>query len=265
AFQRREHRVGEARHEPDPAHLAPAEPSGQGQDGDLQGHRHLAGHVVPRDARRPQRAADHGRRRPGRLRPRLPRGHLRHVRRHDQRRGARPPADDDVPAAHALVQGRRHDRRRAVAGEPLPGDQGPRGRPARAGPDHPVRWLHQRRDRNGSRGARDAGAQEGLRRRLRRRDLHRLRRLRGRLPERLLDAVHRREGHPPRPHAAGAARAQRPGGQHGRPAGPRGLRRLHQHRRVLARLPQGHLDGDHLPAQPRPARRPARGSTPQEL
>ena len=49
------------------------------------------------------------------------------------------------------------------------------------------------------------------------------------------------------------------------PAGPRGLRRLHQHRRVLRVLPQGHLDGDHLPAQPRPARRaPGRGA-PQEL
>ena len=66
-------------------------------------------------------------------------------------------------------------------------------------------------------------------------------------------------------HAAGPARAQRPGGQHGRPAGPRGLRRLHQHRRVLRVVPQGHLDGDHLAAQPRPARRaPGRGA-PQEL
>ena len=108
----------EARHEPDPAHLAAEGPDGQGQDGHLQGQRHLPRHVLPRDARRPQRAADPERRRPGRLRPRLPRGHLRHVRRHDQRPGARPAADDHLPAAHALVQGRRHDRHRAVAGQP---------------------------------------------------------------------------------------------------------------------------------------------------
>ena len=45
----------------------------------------------------------------------------------------------------------------------------------------------------------------------------------------------------------------------------RGLRRLHQHRRVLRGVPEGHLDGDHLAAEPRPARRPARGGPPEEL
>ena len=44
--------------------------------------------------------------------------------------------------------------------------------------------------------------------------------------------------------------------RHGRPAGRRGLRRLHQHRRVHRGLPQGHPARDHRPAQPRPARRP---------
>ncbi|CAA9209937.1 MAG: Succinate dehydrogenase iron-sulfur protein, partial [uncultured Blastococcus sp.] len=265
AVQRRRPRRRQAGDEPDPAHLAPEGPDRQGQDGDLQGHRHLAGHVLPRDARRAQRAADHAGRGPRGLRPRLPRGHLRHVRRHDQRRGARPAADDHLPAAHAVVQGRRQDRHRAVAGQPVPGDQGPRRRPPGLRPDHPGRWLHLRGNRHRPRGARHAGAQEGLRRRVRRRDLHRLRCVRGRLPERVLDALHRRQGHPPRAHAAGAARARRPSGQHGGPAGPGGLRRLHQHRRVLARLPQGDLDGDDLAAQPRPARRPPGRSAPQEL
>ena len=99
--------------------------------------------------------------------------------------------------------GRRHDRRRAVAGQRVPGDQGPRGRPQRVRPDHPGRRLHQRPDRDGARRARGAGAEEGLRRRVRRRDLHRLRRLRRGVSQRVVDAVHRREGHPPRADAAG--------------------------------------------------------------
>ena len=80
------------------------------------GRRRLRGHVVPGDARRPQRAAHRRGRRAGRLRPRLPRGHLRHVRADDQRPGPRPRGHHDLPAAHALVQRRRHDHHRAVAG-----------------------------------------------------------------------------------------------------------------------------------------------------
>jgi hypothetical protein len=41
--------------------------------------------------------------------------------------------------------------------------------------------------------------------------VHRLRRLRGRLPQRVGDAVHGRQDHPPRRAAAGPARALRPG------------------------------------------------------
>jgi succinate dehydrogenase / fumarate reductase iron-sulfur subunit len=44
--------------------------------------------------------------------------------------------------------------------------------------------------------------------------------------------------HPPRRAAAGSGRARPPGGPDGRPARRRGLRRLHQHRRVQRRLPQ---------------------------
>ena len=61
--------------------------------------------------------------------------------------------------------------------------------------------------------------------------------------------------------AAGSGRAGHPRGQHGRAARPRGLRWLHQHRRVHGRLPQGD-----------PARRdlatqlgPARGAAPRSL
>src|SRR4028119_887586 len=50
--------------------------------------------------------------------PPLPRAPPRH------RAPRRPPADGDLPAAHAVVQGRRHDRRRAVAGDRVPADQG---------------------------------------------------------------------------------------------------------------------------------------------
>ena len=61
-----------------------------GNDGALRGARHQPGHVVPRDARRRQRAADRERADADRVRSRLPRGHLRLVRHDDQRRRARP-------------------------------------------------------------------------------------------------------------------------------------------------------------------------------
>ena len=90
------------------------------------------GGVVPRAARRAQRAADRRGQGSDRLRPRLPRGHLRHVLADDQRPGPRPAAGHgDVPAAHAQVRRRRRDRRRAVAGAGVPDHQGPDGRPRR--------------------------------------------------------------------------------------------------------------------------------------
>ena len=61
----------------------------------------------------------------------------------------------------------------------------------------------------------DAGVQ--------RRDLHRLRRLRRGLPQRVGVAVHGRQDHPPRRAAAGPAGARQPRRRHGRPARPEGF------------------------------------------
>ena len=62
------------------------------------------GVLVPRAARRAQRAADRRGQGRHRLRPRLPRGHLRHVLADDRRPGPRAAAGHgDVPAAHAQV------------------------------------------------------------------------------------------------------------------------------------------------------------------
>ena len=129
-----------------------------------------------------------------RLRPRLPRGHLRHLRPDDQRRGARPGAGHDrLPAPHALLQGRRHRHHRAVAGAGLPGHQRPGRRPLGVRPDHRGRRLHLGRRPGGARTRNAIAGPEAERRpRHGRGRLHRLRRLRGGLPERLGDAVHRR-------------------------------------------------------------------------
>ena len=73
--------------QPDPERLAAEEPQRRpGRFVTYRGPRHQHGHVVPRDARRGQRGADPQGRGADRLRPRLPRGHLRPVRRRDQRR-----------------------------------------------------------------------------------------------------------------------------------------------------------------------------------
>ena len=65
----------------------------------------IARHVVPRDARRRQRAADREGRGADRVRSRLPRRHLRHVLADDQRRAARARSQrhDDLPAPHAVT------------------------------------------------------------------------------------------------------------------------------------------------------------------
>ena len=52
--------------------------------------------------------------------------------------------------------------------------------------------------------------------------------------------------------SAGPARARRAHPEHGGRDGPRGIRKLHQPRRVRGGLPQGNPAGIHRPAQPRP-------------
>ncbi len=91
--------------------------------------RHLGRHVLPGDARHPQRGTHPQGRGPRRLRPRLPRGHLRRLQPGHQRRRPRTRAHHHLPAAHAVLPGRRHHRRRALARLRLPGRQGPRGGP----------------------------------------------------------------------------------------------------------------------------------------
>ena len=98
-----------------------AGPDRPGRLVDYTRRRRLARHVLPRDARRRQRRADPQGRRADRVRLGLPRGHLRHLRRDGQRRGARPrPRRHRVPAAHAPLQRRRDDHRRAVARQGFP-------------------------------------------------------------------------------------------------------------------------------------------------
>ena len=64
-----------------------------------------------------------------------------------------------------------------------------------------------RTDRQRARRQPDPGAEGGVRRRDGRRRVHRLRRVRGRVPERRRAAVHRGQGGAPRPAAAGPAGA----------------------------------------------------------
>lgn len=228
-----------ATHEAHPARLAPAERRRHRRHGHVRGRRHLKGHVVPRDARHPQRGAHPQGRRAGRLRPRLPRGHLRRLQPGHQRRRPRSGAHHHVPAPYAVLQGRRHHRRRAMAGLRLPGGEGPGRGPLGLRPDHPGRRLHQRPDRLRARGPRHAGSETGCRLRLRARGVHRLRRLRRRLSQRLGDALHLGEDQPPQCAAAGRARARDPGARHGRGDGRGGLRRLHADRRMCDGVPEG--------------------------
>ena len=97
---------------------------------DLRRARREPRHVVPRDARHRQRAPDPRRQGTHRLRPRLPRGHLRFVRDDDQRAGPRPAARHrDVSAAHAEVLRRRPHHDRTVARGGLPDRARPDRRP----------------------------------------------------------------------------------------------------------------------------------------
>ena len=101
--------------EPHAARLA-AESQRNGPDGPIRGPGHQSAHVLPGDARCGQRRPDREGRGADRVRSRLPRGHLRHVRIHDQRRGPRAGARHHrVPASHAPFQRRRRALSGAVA------------------------------------------------------------------------------------------------------------------------------------------------------
>ena len=81
--------TSEQDHPPDAEDLAAERARRQGPLRELRGPGHLHRHVLPRDAGRGERAADAGGQGADRLRARLPRGHLRHLRRGGQRPGAR--------------------------------------------------------------------------------------------------------------------------------------------------------------------------------
>ena len=140
-----------------------------------------------RGARPPQRVAGRARRAAGGLRQRLPRGDLRGLR----HRGGRPPAraaagHDHLSAAAAGVPRRRHDHARAVPHGRLPGRARPGRGPRRARPRRAGGRLRLGAGRQRARGqyacpvGRDAAE-----RALDAADVHRLRRLRRRLPQRL--------------------------------------------------------------------------------
>ena len=180
------------------------------------------------------------------VRPRLPRGHLRHVLADDQRPGPRPAAGHGhVPAAHAQV--------RTTATRSSSSRGGPRAFPIikdlmvdRAAFDRIVEagGFITAADRRRARRQPHPDPQAGRRRGDGRRRVHRLRRLRGRLPERRRQPVHRGQGRPPQPAAAGPGRALRAGrGDGGDDGGV--LRLVHEPRRVRGGVPEGDLDRLH--------------------
>ena len=182
------------------------------------------------------------------------------VRADDQRRGPRPRGHHDLPAAHALAS----TTATTITIEPwradaFPVHQGPRRRPRRLRPDHPGGRLHLGQHRLGARRARHAGAQAtNADRAFNVADLHRLRRLRRGLPERLGVALHGRQDHPPRRAAAGPARAGQPGSSTWSPSTTTRASVAAPTSASARGLPQGHPARRDLPAQQGPARRPAR-------
>ena len=101
--------------------------------------------------------------------------------------------------------------------------------------------LHHRRHRRRARRQPDPDPEAGRRRGDGRRRVHRLRGMRGGLPERRRQPVHRRQGRAPQPAAAGPGRALQPRRGDGRDDGLV-LRLVHEPRRVRGGLPEGDLD-----------------------
>ena len=191
---------------------------------------------------------------PDRLRSRLPRGHLRHVRLHDQRRGSRPPAAAPPSASSTCAISRMATSSTWSPGAPrafpvvkdLVVDRSAFDRiiaaggfisvPTGSAPDGNAILVPKdsRRPRHGRGG------------------LHRLRRLRGHVPERL----RRRCSPAPRSRTWACCRKASPSAR----AAPmrmvaqanRGaVRKLHQHRRMRSRLPQGDQARSDRPHEPR--------------
>ena len=82
--------------------------------------------------------------------------------------------------------------------------------------------------------------------------LHRMRRLRGRLPQRSGHAVHRREDHASQFASARTAAALPANGGHGRGHVRGTFRKLHESWRVRGRVPQENSDRVYRPDEPRP-------------
>ena len=210
------------------------------------------GDVVPGDARRVERGPDRQGRGAGGVRPRLPRGHLRHVRRHGQRRRPRSAAgttlcqlhmrhfkDGDVlyvepwrakafPVVKDLVVDRSAFDRIIAAGGYISVSTG-------SAPDGNAVLVPKE----------DADRVHGCG------GLHRLRRLRGDVSQCLRGAVHGRQDRASGPAAAGPAGARYPRDRHGGSGHRGGLRQLHQHRRVRSGLPQGDQARSHRAHEPR--------------
>ena len=162
---------------------------------------------------------------------------------HDDQRPAARPERAPPPASCTCASFKDGDEiyDRAVARRGLPGRQGPRRRPQRVRPHRSQAGGFITRQRGWRRDANAILDPEGGRRpRDGRRRVHRLRRLRGRVPERLGDAVHRREGRPPRTSSrrASPSATRRVVNMVERDGRGR-LRRLHEPRRVRGRLPEG--------------------------
>ena len=144
-----------------------------------------------------------------------------------------------LPASHAPLQGRRRALPGAVARAGFPVIKDLVGRPQRVRPHHRRRRLHLGADRQRAGRQRHPGAEGRRRPRHGRGGLHRLRRLRGGVSQRLGGAVHRRQDLAPRHAAAGPARARAACADMVAQVNARRLRKLHQHRRVRGGVPEG--------------------------